>query len=151
MKIQIATETVNLERMLRGIDKLAKLTQHRHTKEGLRRAGRHLRNVGRRELRMSIKGKKGTGNLYRSMSVKLKRRRSNAGGALVGFRRGKDGGNHAHLVDLGTKPRYTRRGKYRGRVAGSRFWTMTKERESRKAMDYVVGGIKQAVRSIPHE
>lgn len=44
-------------------------------------------------------------------------------GSRVGYKR--PGGNAAHLVDLGTQERYTKKGLYRGKVTPRRFHSGT--------------------------
>lgn len=78
------------------------------------------------------------GNLKKSLRRKQVKKWSSVYG---GFRRGKGGGNHAHLIDRGTDKRYTKKNKYRGSVfkkgtyTGNRFWTKAVMSEAPKAME----------------
>ena len=67
-------------------------------------------------------------------------------GALAGFDR--PGGNHSHLVDRGTKRRYTKSGAYRGIMPGNRFWTDTEKTEEARALQAVYEGTQKAVQRI---
>lgn len=79
-----------------------------------------------------------TGNLKRSIRRKQVKKWISVYG---GFKKGKGGGNHAHLVDRGTKKRYTSKGYYRGTVSkqgaytGSQFWTKAVLSEGPKMMN----------------
>ena len=101
------------------------------------------------------KNKKKTGNLYKSFTDKInKKKKSGVIGIYVGFRRGKGKGNHSHLIDRGTTDRYTQKGYYRGKIdaagVGSRgrmktgktyFWTNTVEDKGTDAMEKVTNAI----------
>ncbi|MCI1681444.1 MAG: hypothetical protein LKI39_02685 [Bacteroides sp.] len=69
-------------------------------------------------------------------------------GALVGFYRGPGGGNHAHLVDRGTRKRPHPRTGTSGIMPGNHFWTETFEQDSGKAKDKVLIGIQGCVNRI---
>ena len=77
------------------------------------------------------------GNLKRSIRRKQVKKWVSVYG---GFRKGKGGGNHAHLVDRGTDDRWTKKGYYRGSVSkgrpntGSRFWTKAVESKGPQAI-----------------
>lgn len=90
-----------------------------------------------RKGKSNLQNKK-TGNLKKSLRRKQVKKWSSVYG---GFRRGKGGGNHAHLIDRGTDKRYTKKNKYRGSVfkkgtyTGNRFWTKAVMSEAPKAME----------------
>lgn len=144
MRLSVGTEVIGLEHVLGGTEALGRVLRTAPVRKGLRLAGRHLVSVGQGNLRRLYKGYQ-SGRLLRSMGTRLKRRQP---GALAGFRRGQGGGNHAHLVDLGTKRRYTKLGKHRGTMPGNRFWTQTKQSASSAAGRHVLRGIEEAVLSI---
>jgi len=79
-----------------------------------------------------------TGNLKRSIRRKQVKKWVSVYG---GFKKGKGGGNHAHLVDRGTDERWTKKGAYRGSVSkgspntGSMFWTRAVESKGPQAME----------------
>lgn len=118
-------------------------------KGGLQSAGKVFMTGGKSRLRRNMKsGSRGvTGNLLRSFQVKVKR---NKPGVLIGFKQGKEGGSHAHLVDKGTDRRYwkTRKRKYVGRVIANHFWSDTEAQDYPKAMDNLYIGIEKAVNRI---
>lgn len=118
-------------------------------KGGLGAAGKVFESGGKSRLKRSMKsGSRGvTGNLLRSFQVKVKR---NKPGVLIGFKQGKEGGSHAHLVDKGTVKRYwkTRKKKSVGRVVATRFWSDTEAEDYPKAMDKLYMGIERAVNRI---
>lgn len=113
-------------------------------RSGLRSAVNVFRTKGRSNLRSRlIPGRITTGHLMNSFTTRVKR---NKLGALAGFDR--PGGNHAHLVDRGTKRRYTKSGAHRGIMPANRFWTDAKESEEGKAVQAVYNGVKKCVERI---
>lgn len=128
---------------------LSDFEKDKAVKGGLQSAGKVFLSGGKSRLRHSMKsGSRGvTGNLLKSFQVKVKR---NKPGVLIGFKQGKDGGSHAHLVDKGTNQRYwkTKKRKYVGRVVATRFWSDTEAQDYPKAMDQLYMGIERAVNRI---
>lgn len=118
-------------------------------KTGLTKAGNVFKTGGRKRLKSRLKhrGQGSLGNLYRSIIVRPKRDKP---GVLIGFRQGKDGGSHSHLIDRGTSDRYwkTKKMKYTGRVIGNFFWTDTKSEDHPQALDKLYTGIEDAVNRI---
>lgn len=120
-------------------------------RDGLFSAGNVFKIEGRKRLRQSMKsGSRGvTGNLLKSFQVKVKK---NKPGVLTGFKQGKDGGSHAHLVDLGTTERFytTKKGsrKSTGKVIGNLFWSDTEAQDYPKAMNELYKGIERGVNKI---
>lgn len=88
-----------------------------------------------------------TGTLLRSITSAYRptRKRGRSAMAVAGFRRGLDGGNHSHLVDSGTGPRYTKSGAYRGIMPANWFWYDARESEERKATEILYDAIATAV------
>ena len=78
-----------------------------------------------------------------SFTTRVKR---NKLGALSGFDR--PGGNHAHLVDRGTKRRYTKAGTTRGIMPGNSFWDDAKQTEENKAMQAIYQSVQKAIQRI---
>ena len=68
------------------------------------------------------------------------------GRSNLGFER--PGGNHSHLVDQGTKKRYTNTGKSRGSMPGNRFWNDAGHTEENRAMQAIYQGVQKAVQRI---
>lgn len=104
---------------------------------GLRKASRILVVAGKQSLLQS--NKKKTGNLYKSVSYIIKRMKS---GAIVGF---KQGGNHAHLIDLGTKTRQTKKGYNRGFYKGSGFWTNAVNNKQQQVYNTLYESIEDSI------
>ena len=97
------------------------------------------------------------GNLIRGLRRRMPR--NSRGGRIsisVGFyyvngRRPEDAfdaANHAHLIDKGTADRYTRAGKFRGRVTPTFFWTSAKQRQRSRAQSLLLQGVRSALSSI---
>lgn len=90
-----------------------------------------------------------SGNLKKSFAIKLDKKKSVS---YAGFKRPK--GAAAHLVDRGTKARYTKRGAYRGSVqkrnpnTGSLFWTKAVESKGTEAVNTLMDTIYDEVSRI---
>ena len=138
----------NLEVVQEALSELKNTRESRkEVKEGLKKAGRLLIKGGKDRLkaRMLMPRKDRTGNLLRSFKHRIKKKNA---GVLVGFRRGKNGGNHSWLVSEGTNPRKTSRGYNRGWLRPNNFWSDTRNQDSPKAMNIIMDHIEQAIESI---
>lgn len=131
----------NVQYLVRNLEDFEK---DKAVKSGLRAASNVFRVKGRSNLRSRLlhHGKQ-TNHLMNSFTTKVKR---NKLGALAGFDR--PGGNHAHLVDRGTKRRYTKDGRNRGIMPSNRFWSDAQETEEGKAMQAIYQGIQKVVQRI---
>lgn len=126
--------------------------QNKAIKSGLRSAMNVFKRKGQMNLRdrMLYHGRH-TYALENSFLNHIKR---NKLGGLTGFRRSTKwvqyeyAGNHAHLVDLGTKPRYTKLGYYRGVMPANHFWTDAFASEKPKAINLMMDAIKRNVERI---
>ena len=130
------------------VSSLSDIDKEAAIKSGLSKGGEILKQGGMRRLRnrmrASSEGK--TGNLLRSFMVRVKRRKP---GVLIGFKKGKKAGNHAHLVDLGTIERMRKRksrkkggkGGRTGAATPNYFWSDTNDQDMQKAMIEVQTGI----------
>lgn len=126
--------------------------QNKAIKSGLRSAMNVFKRKGQMNLRdrMLYHGRH-TYALENSFLNHIKR---NKLGGLTGFRRSTKwvqyeyAGNHAHLVDLGTKPRYTKLGYYRGVMPANHFWTDAFSSEKPKAINLMMDAIKRNVERI---
>lgn len=104
--------------------------------------------AGQRNLSRLLLGHGSSGRLEDSFATDY---RSSSIAAYAGFRRNTKSrlwataGNHAHLVDLGTKHRYTKSLASRGVMPANYFWTMARESERDKAADMVYHGIQEAI------
>lgn len=140
--IQVSlTDRENIQYLVRNLEDFEK---DKAIKSGLRAASNVFRVKGRSNLRSRLlhHGKQ-TNHLMNSFTTKVKR---NKLGALAGFDR--PGGNHAHLVDRGTKRRYTKDGRNRGVMPSNRFWSDAQETEENKAMQAIYQGIQKVVQRI---
>lgn len=134
---------------------LSDIDKDKAVRGGLLKGGQILRRGGMRRLKVRMKaGSKGkTGNLLKSFIVRVKRSKP---GVLAGFKQGKDGGNHAHLVDLGTIGRMqkskNRKKRYKGGSSGAAtanyFWTETRDSDYNAALNEVRTGIENFVEKV---
>lgn len=142
----IGVEMIGVNRIYRLVSDLRDIDQNKAIKAGLRRGANIFIQTGRANLR--ARNNKKTGNLLKSMRVRVKKRKL---GALAGFsmnysRMDKEGyGSHSWLVDRGTVKRQTRSGKNRGIMPASYFWTDTKNEAGTPAIREIENGIITAV------
>ena len=134
------------------VDELENIDKDKAIRKGLGLGGAYILRGGRARLRGRMSKPSGeTGNLLKSFTVKVKRKKL---GALVGFRYPL--GRHAWLLDLGTKERNWRKkpfkitGKIPGKSGGFKigFWTETKEQDFPKAIECVREGVERFVQRI---
>lgn len=125
-------------------DNLEDFEKDKAIRSGLRAASNVFRIKGRSNLRARLlhHGKQ-TNHLMNSFTTRVKR---NKLGALSGFDR--PGGNHAHLVDRGTRLRKTTSGQSRGVMPANRFWEDARKSEEKKALDAMYKGVERAVQRI---
>lgn len=127
------------------IQELEQFEKNKAIKSGLKAGGNVFKTGGRQRLRQRLKSSKGTNNLLNSFRTRVKR---NEAGVLTGFMRGKNGGNHSHLVDRGTKKRRTKSGENRGVMPANYFWTDTENIDRPKAVNEIFAGVEKAVKQI---
>ena len=107
-------------------------------------AARLIQRVGKLNLSERLQWADGTtGSLLRQFRT---RRRRNMMAVAAGFNRPE--GAHAHLVDLGTGPRYTKSGKYRGVMPANMFWTDAIETTQSEAQDRFLDAVDRAVKRL---
>lgn len=118
--------------------------QNKAIKEGLDDAALIFESLGRTNLINSGSGVR-TGMTLRSLATKITVERKANGQAYsaAGFRR--DTGFKAHWIDRGTRPRYTKKGEYRGFITPTFFFERAKIEGQKPAMDAIVQGIQRAV------
>lgn len=140
----IEVKQIDREVITSLVNSLENFEKDKAIKEGLNSAGNTLKSGGISRLRQRMKsGSKGvTGNLQRSIIVKPKR---NKPGVLTGFKRGEGGGNHAHLVDRGTKKRPHPLTGNSGIMPANHFWIDTEMQDGDKAINKVYEGVERAV------
>lgn len=134
-------ERENIQYLIRGLEDFEK---DKAIKSGLRSAVNVFRIKGRANLRSrTLRHGKQTNHLMNSFTNRVKR---NKLGALSGFDR--PGGNHAHLVDSGTKVRKTKSGASRGIMPANHFWSDAKTSEEGKATEAMYKGVQSAIQRI---
>ena len=91
----------------------------------------------------------GKGGLLRSMTNEFVKRTTTA---YAGFKhsdyeviRPHQFGNHAHLVDLGTVERFTKKGVSRGIMPANLFWHDARISEQGRAVDAIVDGVQREI------
>lgn len=139
----IAVKAEDMEKQVQYlVQNLDNFEHDKALKAGLRKGVNVFRVKGKSNLRTRLMGHgRQTGHLMNSFTTRVKR---NKAGALAGFDR--PGGNHSHLVDLGTVRRKTKKtGADRGVMPANRFWSDAQKSEAGKAMNAVYEGVKQAV------
>lgn len=125
---------------------LSDIDRDRAIRSGLARGGSVLVRGGRLRLRQRMQSPRGrTGNLLRSFTVRVKRRKP---GVLAGFAGGRGGGQHAHLVDLGTVRRRHPRTGTSGTMPANRFWTDTRSGDMGRAQEAIREGLERFVERV---
>lgn len=143
-------------RIQQGLSKLSDIEKNYIVTRGLKGGGEVLLVAGKASF--LEKNKKVSGNLYRSFTTNFKKKRT---GILVGFKRGKGLGNHAHLINYPTTHRFTKKGYYRGKIdqagIGSRgrqktgatyFWSSVVQSRGNEAMRRITDAIYRAIEAI---
>lgn len=118
--------------------------QNKAIKEGLNDAALIFESRGRVNYVNSDIGVK-SGETLRSLGIKvtIERKANGQAYAAAGFRRPE--GWKAHILDQGTKPRYTKTGAYRGYIIPYRFFERARIEGEKPAMDAIIQGIQRAV------
>ena len=142
--------------VVRKLGELSNVEQKGVIRSALKQSGNILINAGKSSF--LAKNKKKTGNLYRSFTSQYKKKNT---GILIGFRRGKGLGNHAHLINYPTKERWTKKGYYRGRIyesgpgkngytktGATYFWSDVVEAKGNEAMERIMEAVFDAVNQI---
>lgn len=146
-------------RITRALQEMSDIEQHTILKRSYKQGSAMLLVAGKASF--LAHNKKHKGNLYRSFTDKLKTKKKNIGGVLVGFKRGKGKGNHSHLINYPTTHRFTKKGYYRGKIdqagIGSRgrkktgatyFWSKVVESKGPEAMKKISDAIYRAIEAI---
>lgn len=128
------------------IQNLETFERNKALREGLRDAAKIFEREGRSNLLSAATGI-ATGEMLRGINSRVRVSRKASEPTVVGFRRPR--GNLAHLVDLGSKPRYyeTKNGKkkYVGRMPANYFFTDARTEGEKPAMDAIYDGIQRAI------
>lgn len=142
--------------VMRKLEQLSDVEHRTVIRSAMKQAGQVLISAGKSSF--LSRNKKKTGNLYRSFTSQFKKKNT---GTLVGFRRGKGLGNHAHLINYGTKDRWTNKGYYRGRIDApgpgangyiktgkTFFWSDVVQTKGQDALDRLMEAVFDAVDEI---
>lgn len=152
----ITIKQIDRENITHLVHSLEGFEKDKAIRKGLKDAGKVFETGGKYRLRKAMRNSKGvTGNLLKSLFVRVKK---NKPGVLTGFKRSNKnmiigGGNHAHLVDRGTKDRYwkSRGRKYVGRMTATRFWSDTESQDYPQAINKLYEGVEEAVYRIKNK
>lgn len=120
------------------------LRQEKALLSAMRQAANVVRRAGVANLRQRLKWSDGTTGLLLLQSRVYRRKKQMA--VAAGFRRPQ--GSHAHLVDLGTGARYTKKGKYRGEMPASYFWTDASRQNEDKVQAVFLDAVERAITRI---
>lgn len=140
----IQVKQIDRENIQYLVNHLEDFEKDKAIRSGLKDAVNAFKVKGRANLRSRLlRHGKQTNHLMNSFTNRVKR---NKLGALSGFDR--PGGNHSHLVDMGTKVRRTKKGENRGIMQANHFWNDAKVSEEGKAMNALYLGVLKAVERI---
>lgn len=142
-KLTLTLDPASLAETQRTLSVLSEIEQDAVVKKGLSDAGGVIRRETSKNIRSRVKTH--TGNLIKSLS-KRSRKIDKQPRVYVGFKRPK--GAVSHLLDKGTRERFTKKGYYRGRVRPMRFQTDSVERKGEAALNTLAESIKISVQRI---
>jgi len=134
--------TNGLARVQNAVMGLDNFQQSKAITSGMRAAGGVFMAGGKKRLRSELKGHGSKGNLMKAFRVRVKRKNA---GVVTGFDKM---GHHSHLVDLGTKKRFHKSGKYTGVMPANYFWRTTAQSDFPKAAEKMYQGIETAANRI---
>ena len=120
------------------------LRQEKALLSAMRQAANVVRRAGVANLRQRLKWSRGTTGSLLLQSRVYRRKKQMA--VAAGFRRPQ--GSHAHLVDLGTGPRYTIRGQYRGKMPANFFWSQASAQNEDKVQTVFLDAVERAITRI---
>lgn len=139
----IEVKQIDVDNINYLIRELTEFEKNKTIKRGLLDAGKVFQAGGKTRLRQRLSNGKGrTGHLLNSFQIRVKK---NKAGVLTGFN---GGGRHSHLVDRGTKQRFTKSGENRGKMPANRFWSDTESMDYPKAIDKLFLGLEKAIEKI---
>ena len=148
-ELTIVLDEKDLRKMEAILDGYSKVDQSSIIQGALKKGMEVIVTEGQANL--AARNKKKTGNLARSFKMTTNKRKAYS---LGGFKRGKDGGAHAHLIDRGTAERWTRKGAYRGSISkgnpnhGSLFWTSAVETKGQEGLQTLMTAIYDTINTI---
>lgn len=148
-ELTITLDEKDLQKMNAVLDGYSKVDQNAIIQNALRQGMQVIVTEGQANL--ATRNKKKTGNLARSFKMTTNKKKAYS---LGGFKRGKDGGAHAHLIDRGTDKRFTRKGAYRGSISkgapntGSGFWSDAVATKGQEGLNTLMNAIYDTLNTI---
>lgn len=136
--MQIAFDPATLKRVMHQLSALEDVDKAKAIQVGLTKGVDYINRFVKRATKTQFKIRKG--NLSTSVMRKYIKKRVAAYGA---FSRPK--GAVAHLLEYGTKDRYTRKGAYRGRIVPTYFKTNIVETKGNAAMRIAADAITSEI------
>lgn len=136
--MQIAFDPATLKRVMHQLSALEDVDKAKAIQAGLTKGVDYINRFVKRATKTQFKVRKG--NLSTSVMRKYVKKRVAAYGA---FSRPK--GAVAHLLNSGTKERYTRSGAYRGRIVPTYFKTNIVETKGNAAMRIAADAITSEI------
>lgn len=136
------------------LSKLTKLEKNAVVQKGLQEGLSIIAKEGRKTLKSTLSkdpwnthmreymAKKRGGSLQKSIGTKTIKKK------LKGYSGFKKHGHHAHLVDSGTVNRWTKKGAFRGKVAGSRFWRTAFDNKRNQAVKELMESIRKSIQKL---
>jgi len=141
--MELEGRLIDFDRVYQAIENLNNFEKDKAVQAGLKSATALFIQAGKANLKARMKNKKGdSGTMLKSFKNKVKRAKL---GALAGF---SAGGAQAHLLDRGTDYRFTKKGKYRGKIIANNFWTDAIKQNEDAAIDKVYSGIERAIQNL---
>lgn len=110
----LTMDKASYDRIMDKLAKFGKIEQEGMVAQALKEGATIVKDESKSNIKSRLV--KRSGNLIGSASVLVKKK---DGKAYAGFKRPK--GAHAHLLEAGTKERYTKTGAYRGKVKAYNF------------------------------
>lgn len=141
-KLSIYFDPKSLATVYAQLNQLSEIQRDAVVQKGLSDGAGIIRRETNKNMHRLVKKRKG--NLYSSLTKKkVGKVKKGDVRYQIGFRR--TAGAAAHLIDKGTKERYTKKGAYRGRVTPRLFHTMSVERKGDEALNRVAESIQISI------
>lgn len=135
-------DPMDYAKIMNALSSMSKLEREAIIAKGLQEGLKVIVQQGKANLASSgIKVRKG--NLSHSFKVLTKKRELRG---YAGFSRPK--GAAAHLLDRGTKKRYTKTGANRGSVKPTYFWTNAVKDKNGKAQEELMDSVRKSIENI---
>ncbi len=141
MSIEVDIQTRQAVEYL--VRELPRVGQDKAIKEGLREGAKIFESLGRANFALRVTSR--TGETIRSFATRISNWRGSRSEpySVAGLRWPE--GHKAHWLDLGTVPRYTKRGLYRGFLNPTKFFQDARKEGERPAMNAIVDGVQKAI------